>query len=260
VKVSGRGDFQNCNLEEIDMKKVFEIEAQARTDVGKGASRRLRRAGQVPAIVYGAGKDAQALTLNHNEMMTHLKHEAFYSHILALKIDGKKTNVVLKDLHRHPFKPRLLHADFLRVKAGEAITMNVPIHFIGEEECLGVKAGGKIQHTMSSIEIICLPKDLPEYLEIDVSNLEMDQSIHLSEIKLPEGVKIVALEQEGEHDTSVVSVHEIKESKEDLEADAAEAEAAAAAAAEAETAGGEAAEGEAKLEGEEGEAKPEGEE
>ncbi len=229
------------------MSKLFEIQAQARADVGRGASRRLRRAGQVPAIVYGAGKEAAAVTLDHNEMMTHLKKEAFYSHILALKIDGKKEDVVLKDLHRHPFKPRLLHADFLRVKAGEALTMNVPLHFLGEEACPGVKAGGKIIHAMTSVEIVCMPKDLPEYIDIDVSKLEMDGVVHLSEIKLPEGVKIVALEQEGDHDTAVISVHEVKESKEDLEADAAEAEAAASAAAES----GEApAEGEAAAEGE----------
>ena len=239
------------------MKKVFEVQAQTRTDVGRGASRRLRRDGQLPAIVYGAGKDVASITLDHNEMMTHLKHEAFYSHILALKVDGKKENVVLKDLHRHPFKPRLLHADFLRVKAGEALTMKVPLHFLGEEACLGVKAGGKISHAMTSIEVVCMPKDLPEFINVDVSALEMDAAIHLSEIKLPEGVKIVALEQEGDHDTAIVSVHEIKESKEDLEADAAEAEAAAAAAAEDEApAEGDAAEGEAK---DDGEAKPEGE-
>ncbi len=232
------------------MKKAFEIQAQARADVGKGASRRLRRAGLVPAIVYGAGEDAQSLTLNHNEMMTHLKHEAFYSHILSLKVDGKKQDVVLKDLHRHPFKPRLIHADFLRVKANEELVMKVPLHFLGEEECPGVKAGGKVSHVMSSIEISCLPKDLPEYIEIDVSALNLDESIHLSEIKLPQGVKIVALEQEGDHDTAVVAVYELKESKEDLEADLAEAQAAASTTPEASADAGEAkpAEGEEKSE------------
>jgi len=207
------------------MTELYLIDAQARADVGRGASRRLRHADGVPGIIYGADKEPVSLTLSHNEMMKQLKHESFYSHILTINIDGKKEQAVLKALQRHPVKPRLLHVDFLRVKAGEALHMKIPMHFVGEENCPGVKAGGLITHLITSVEISCLPKDLPEYIEVDVSALELDATIHLFDIKLPKGVTLVHNDEE--HNQPIISVHVPRESKEDLEADAAEAALAA---------------------------------
>jgi large subunit ribosomal protein L25 len=204
------------------MNHVYEIEAQKRLDAGRGASRRLRHADQIPAIVYGAGQEATSLTLSHKEVMRHLAHEAFYSHILTLKIDGKKEDVVLKDVQRHPVKVRVLHMDFLRVKADEPITLHVPLHFIGEDKSPAAKKDGKFTHAMTNVEVKCLPRDLPEYIEVNVSGLDIDEAIHLSQLTLPKGVTLPELDLGDSHDRSVVSVHVIKEAQEDLEADAAE--------------------------------------
>lgn len=228
------------------MSNEFEISAESRADVGKGASRRLRRENKVPAIVYGANKEAESLVLDQFDVNKHLSTEAFYSHILTLKVGGKKQKVVLKAVQRHPYKPQTLHMDFLRIKASEAIHMTIPLHFINEAECPGVKAGGTVSHMITSLEITCLPKDLPEFVELDLANLGLDESIHLSEIKLPEGVKLTHADKE--HDQSVVNCHVIQESKEDVEADEAEAALAEAQHAVAE----------AESEAEETEVKPEG--
>ena len=208
----------------------FDVAAEKRTDVGKGASRRLRRTGKIPGIVYGGDDSAMMITLPHNEMVHHLEHEAFYSHILNLTIDGKKQKVVLKDLQRHVYKPEVLHVDFQRVSDKEKLTMNVPIHFKNEEKCAGVKAGGVISHVMSELEIQCLPKDLPEFIEIDMLEVELGSSIHLGEIALPEGVEIYALTHGGDASQSVVSVHqpkvteEVEETEEAAPEDAGDAE------------------------------------
>lgn len=204
------------------MNHVYEIEAQQRSDVGRGASRRLRHANKVPAIVYGADIAAVSLTLEHKEVMKHLEHESFYSHILSLKIDGKKQDVVLKDVQRHPFKARILHMDFLRVKANEPITLHVPLHFINEADSPAARDGGVFTHVMTNVEVKCLPRDLPEFIEVDVSGLAIDEAIHLSQLKLPNGVTIPELDLGESHDRSVVSAHVVREAKEDLEADAAE--------------------------------------
>lgn len=204
------------------MNHVYEIQAQVRLDAGRGASRRLRHASQVPAIVYGADMPAQSLTLEHKEVMKHLEHEGFYSHVLNLIIDGKKQDVVLKDVQRHPFKPRVIHMDFLRVKANEAITLHVPLHFLGEANSPAAKEGGIFTHAMTNVEVKCLPRDLPEFIEVDVSGLAIDEAIHLSQLKLPKGVTLPELDLGETHDRSVVSAHVIREAKEDLEADAAE--------------------------------------
>ncbi len=185
----------------------FNVNAESRTDVGKGASRRLRRAGKVPGIVYGGSDDAVMITLPHNEIFHHLEHEAFYSHILDLSIDGKKEKVVLKDLQRHVYKPEVLHVDFLRIKAGEKLSMTVPIHYVNEEKCVGAKAGGVISHVMSELDIQCLPKDLPEYIEIDLLEVELGTTIHLGDLQLPEGVEIYALAHGGDASQPVVSVN-----------------------------------------------------
>ncbi|OUR89919.1 50S ribosomal protein L25/general stress protein Ctc, partial [Methylophaga sp. 42_8_T64] len=200
------------------MKNLFEVQAELRTDEGKGASRRLRHAGKLPAIVYGGENAPVALTLDHNKFLRHLAEESFYAHILTLNVDGKEQQVVLKDLQRHPASDvRIMHADFLRVDANHAVIMTVPLHFIGEDEAPGVKEGGKVNHLFSDIEVSCLPQDLPEFVEVDVSALDMDESLHLSEIVLPEGVVLTALSHgqkedlaEGErsaYDQAFVSIH-----------------------------------------------------
>lgn len=186
----------------------FELEAETRADVGKGASRRLRHANKVPAVVYGANETPVALTLNHDKVVTALSHEAFYSHILTLKVGTKQEKVILKDIQRHPAKPRINHMDFLRIRADQKLEMRVPIHFLNEEEAPGVKEGGIITHNMTDIEVSCLPDNLPEYIEIDLGSLGMDETIHLADVKVPKGVEFTAMEQDGEtHNLPVVSIH-----------------------------------------------------
>lgn len=212
------------------MSKVsFELNANPRSTHGRAHARRLRYEGKVPAIIYGAGTPPQVVELDHNEIMHALGHEAFYSHILTVNVDGKSQQVVLKHLQRHPFKPRIQHVDFLRVKAKEKITMQVPVHFLGEEKAPGVdKEGGVISKLMNEIEIRCLPANLPEYIAVDVSQLHKNESIHLSQVKLPSGVELT-VELDEEHDPAIVSIHEPKVSMEQLEAEEAEeAEAKAA--------------------------------
>ncbi len=187
----------------------FELDATLRTDMGKGASRRLRRTGVMPGILYGGGKEPVSLNLSHNEMMKHLKHESFYSHVLTLKVNGQAEKAVLKDLQRHPYHPTLLHADFQRVSETEKLHMHIPLHFLNESICVGVKqGGGTISKQMMEIEILCLAKDLPEFIEVDLTNVQLGHTIHLSDLKLPEGVELVALSHgDSEHDLPVVSVH-----------------------------------------------------
>lgn len=187
-------------------KQSFELDAVVRHDMGKGASRRLRRDEKVPGVVYGGGKDAVSLTFEHNKASKALENEAFYSHILTLKIAGAAERVILKDVQRHPYKPRLLHLDFQRVRADEKLHMHVPLHFKGGELAPGVKdAGGLISHIMSDVEISCLPDNLPEYLELDLSDMQLNQIKHLSDIPLPKGVEIISLTHG--NDKPVASVH-----------------------------------------------------
>lgn len=186
----------------------FTLIANAREDMGKGASRRLRHAGLVPGIVYGGKKEApQMITLVHKDLVKSLENEAFFAHIIELDINGKKQDVIIKDLQRHPAKNSVVHADFLRVVKGAKLTVNVPLHFINEETCHGVKMqGGRVSHAMTELEITCLPKDLPEFLEVDLKDLESGHSLHISDIKLPKGVESVALSHGPEHDLPVASV------------------------------------------------------
>jgi large subunit ribosomal protein L25 len=219
---------------EKKMKNLFEVQAELRTDLGKGASRRLRHAGSVPAIVYGSDEAPISITVEHNKFLRHLAEDAFYSHILTLNVDGKKQQVVLKDLQRHPASDvKIMHADFLRVSANHALTMNIPLHFSGEDVAPGVKTGGLVSHLMSEVEVSCLPKDLPEFINIDVSKLDMDESIHLSELVLPAGVTLIALShnqdeelEEGErssYDQAVVSIHAPRGPAADVEDEAEDA-------------------------------------
>ncbi|ACL71625.1 50S ribosomal protein L25/general stress protein Ctc [Thioalkalivibrio sulfidiphilus] len=189
------------------MSVNFELQAEPRADQGKGASRRLRRAGKVPAILYGEGKDPQPITLDHNAVMLNLEHEAFYSHILSVKLGGKAEKAILRDVQRHPCKPIILHLDLLRVSEDHAIRVHVPLHFTNEESCVGVKTGGgMVSHQMVEVEVECLPKHLPEFIEVDVASLNVGDSLHLSQISLPEGVSIVALSHGPDHDLPVVSI------------------------------------------------------
>ena len=186
----------------------FELTAEPREDVGRGASRRLRRTGKVPGIIYGSNKSPTAISLNHDDVIHHLEQEAFYSHILTVSIGKEKQKVVLKDLQRHPYKAQLLHIDLQRISESEKLTMRVPIHFLNEDKCVGVKqSGGVISHIMSEIEISCLPKDLPEFIEIDLANLDVGDAIHLGDLQLPEGVASYALEHGGDATAPIVSVH-----------------------------------------------------
>jgi len=189
------------------MASSFELNAEIRQDKGKGASRRLRRDNKVPAVLYGAGQDAVSLTLQHNIMMQNLENEAFYSHILTVNVDGKVEKAVLKDLQRHPFKPSLIHVDLQRIDENEKLRMHVPVHFMGEDVAPGVKAGGVISHLANDVEISCLPKNLPEFIEADLSALNVDEALHLSDLKLPEGVELIALTHGEGHDLSVASIH-----------------------------------------------------
>jgi large subunit ribosomal protein L25 len=184
----------------------FEISADARELKGKGASRRLRRTGFIPGILYGAGKDPVNIQLEHNSVVKHTEVEAFYSHILTLQLPSGDERVVLKDMQRHPYRELILHMDFLRVDESEKLAMRVPLHFVNEEACAGVKAGGVVSHVLTELDILCLPRDLPEYIEIDVGGLDLGDSIHLSDVSVPSGVEIAVLVHGGDDAQSVVSV------------------------------------------------------
>ena len=201
----------------------FELVAELREDQGKGASRRLRHANKVPGIIYGAGKDPVAISVVHHDLWNHLQHEAFYSHVLTIKIGKKTEKGILKDLQRHPAKAQLLHFDILRVKAGEKLKTKVPLHFLNEETSPGVKAGGVVSHNVTELEIECLPKNLPEYIEVDAAELELGHAIHLSQLTLPEGVEMVLHgELDEAHDQPVVSINEPKKVVEEEPVEAAD--------------------------------------
>ncbi|MFQ5659218.1 MAG: 50S ribosomal protein L25/general stress protein Ctc [Gammaproteobacteria bacterium] len=186
----------------------FELNAELRKDVGKGASRRLRRTGTIPGIIYGTDKETTHITLDQAALKHRLEYEAFYSHILTVKVGNVREKVVLKDLQRHPFKPHIMHIDFQRIDEKEKLTMRIPLHFINESKCIGVKEqGGVISHVMSEIEITCLPRHLPEYIEVDMVEREVGDTIHLGDLSLPEGVEINALLHGGDPTRSVASVH-----------------------------------------------------
>ncbi len=199
------------------------IVAEFRENQGKGASRRLRHEGKVPAIIYGGHREAVALSLSQNELLHASEHESFYSSIIEIKVGSDITQqAVVRDMQRHPYKPIIMHVDFMRVTADEKLTIAVPVHFIGEEKSPAGKASGVvIQHLMTEIEIEALPKDLPEYLSVDLSSMEAGDSIMLSDVTLPEGVSIPALESGEEHDTAIAHAVHVKESQgsdEDMEA------------------------------------------
>lgn len=191
------------------MSNEFSLAVEARSDLGKGASRRLRRLeNKVPGIIYGAGKEPQSICFLAKEINKAVENEAFYSHILTLSIDGKEEQVVLKDLQRHPAKNNVTHADFLRVDSTHKIQMVVPLHFINEDKCAGVKnEGGVIAHQVSEVLVSCLAQNLPEYIEVDMADATVGTTLHLSDIQVPQGVELVELSHGEDHNLPVVSVH-----------------------------------------------------
>jgi large subunit ribosomal protein L25 len=197
------------------MTDAFVVNAEVRTDKGKGASRRLRRLENlVPAIIYGGNKEPVSLTLKHNEIIKSLESEAFYSHILTVNVAGKEESAILKDLQRHPAREEIMHVDFLRVSKNQPINVHVPLHFTNEEACVGVKMeGGAISHQCSDVEITCLPGDLPEFIEVDMTEVHVETIIHLSDLVLPKGVTIAALQHGEDHDLPVAAVHKPKGEK-----------------------------------------------
>ena len=186
---------------------IFELEAESRSDMGKGASRRLRRDGKVPAIMYGAEVDPQSITLVHSEIIKRLAHEGFYSHILTVNVDGKSTKAVLRDMQRHPAKPIIMHMDFQRVDENKAIHVNVPLHFVGADVAPGVKAGGMVSHELIGVDLAVLPAHLPEFIEVDISAMNIGDALHLSDLALPETGVLVELGRGEGHDLPVVSIH-----------------------------------------------------
>lgn len=228
----------------------FELNCSVRTDLGKGASRRLRRLdNNIPAVLYGGDKDPIALTIAHKDIARATENEAFFAHIITLKIGNKKEQAVIKALQRHPARAIILHADFLRVSATHAIIVKVPIHFLNEETCVGVRlGGGNIIRTMNEIEVSCLPKDLPEYIEVDMLEIDLGESVHLSEITLPEGITSVALSHgEDSIDLSIAIVQAPKGiAEEDEELEGEEGEEAEAAGDDDSSEGGNDASGDSK--------------
>lgn len=210
------------------MAKTHEIAAQARKDEGKGASRRLRRASFVPAVVYGAGQPAESIQIEHNTILLAARHEWFFSSVLDLNVDGKVQKVLVRDWQKHPFKQQMLHMDFQRINENEAIRVNVPIHFLNQEKSPAGKASGVvISHNLNEVEVSCLPKDLPQFIELDLSDLKPGDIVHLSQLKLPADVEIAALHLGADHDVAVVSAVTVQEEVEEAPAaEGAEGEAA----------------------------------
>ena len=185
----------------------FKLDASVRTDLGKGASRRLRREDKLPGIIYGGEEAPVSITLDHNKVNNSADFEAFYSHVLEINLDGKVVEVLVKDMQRHPFKPKITHIDFQRVIAGQDVHTNVPLHFVNEDQSAAAKAGGIAEHHVTEIEVTCLPKNLPEFIEVDMAGVEMGQTLHLSDLTLPAGVSSVELAKNDEaHDLAVVTV------------------------------------------------------
>jgi large subunit ribosomal protein L25 len=210
------------------MKTSFELIAEFREMQGKGASRRLRHEGKVPAILYGGHSEARALTLSHQKLLIMLDNERFYSTILSLKVGDQTQAAILKDVQRHPYKNAIVHVDFQRVEDNQLIRISIPLHFKGEAVSPGVKSqGGIVSHMRNEVEVSCLPKDLPEFIEVDLSGLSLNESIHLSQLSLPAGVELIALAKE---DSAVAAIHSPRaEEPEPIAAAAAEGVPAAAA-------------------------------
>jgi len=188
------------------MSGVFEFMAESRSTVGTSAAKVVRRQGRVPAVIYGGDKAPEMLSLDHNEVLKHLAHEAVYSHVLDVKLSGSTEKAVLKHIQRHPAKPQILHIDFLRVDDAHKLRVHVPLHFKNEDTCVGVKKGGVVTHSMVDVVVSCMPSILPEFIEVDLASVDIGGIVHLSDLVLPPGVEIPELSQGQEHDHPVVQV------------------------------------------------------
>ena len=200
----------------------FEVVAQPRDALGTGASRRLRRMGRVPGVLYGGGKDPAHISVDENRIRKQLENEAFAAHILAVKIEDEESQAVLKSIQRDPATDQVIHMDFQRISASSEIHMRVPLHFVNEDVSAGKKAGGIVTHLLVEVEVGCLPKDLPEYVEVDMAALDIGESVHLSELVLPEGVRLMALAQNPDNDPPIVSVQHPQKLADEGEASAEE--------------------------------------
>ncbi len=219
-------------MSEID----FNLSAQPREETGTSAMRKMRRAGQLPGVVYGAGGDTVPITLSSLEVSRHLEHEAFYSHVLSLKLNGKKEQVILRSVQRHPVRSdMLLHIDLQRISKDAKIRMTVPLHFVGEDMAPGVKEqSGLFSHLMTEVEVSCLPSDLPEFIEVDVSELHIGEPVHLSNLAVPEGLELVELSHGHDHAVVIINVRREQLEGQEVEAEEPEGEEAEEQAAEAE--------------------------
>ena len=218
------------------MATIHEVNAAVRNDEGKGASRRLRHAGMVPAIVYGADKPPRSIQLEHRVVLALSKHEWFFSSVLDLNVEGETEKVLLRDWQKHPYKLQMMHMDFQRIRAGEKLHVTIPLHFIGQDKSPAAKTSGVVvSHNITEIDVACMAEDLPEYIEVDLSGIDQGDMIHLSELNLPAGVEIPDLRHGPEHDLPVVTVHAVKiEIEEPAEGEAEEGVEAAAPGADAE--------------------------
>lgn len=188
------------------MASSFVFNAQSRSRTGSSTARALRRQGKIPAVVYGGHEQPTYISLPRNEVVKNLENEGVYSHILTLNIDGSPQSTVLKDLQRHPSKSNILHMDFQRVSKAEKIRVHVPIHFVGESVSIGVKRGGVVTHNFVDLEVVCLPDDLPEFIEVDLSQVDLGHAVHLTDVKVAPGVELYALVHGGERDLVVASI------------------------------------------------------
>ncbi len=201
----------------------LELNATLREDMGKGASRRLRHANKLPAIVYGVGKDPVSITLLQKDIQYRLPNEEFYSQVLSLNIDGTAEEVLLRDIQHHPYKQEVMHMDFIRIDANKLVHVFSQLHFVGEDVSPGAKTeDGVVNHVIVEVELECLPKDIPQFIEVDLSEMHVGDIIHLSDLKMPEGVSVLELKQGEEHDTAVVGMH-LRKVVEEVEDEAPEA-------------------------------------
>ena len=185
----------------------FEFDAEIRTNTGKGDARRSRRLGKIPAIVYGGGAEPVKLFLTHHRVLKALQNEAVYSHVLTLRFDGKEEKAILKAMERHPSRPIIMHMDFQRINENDTIRVHVPLHFINQDTSLGVKKGGAISHALVEVEVICLPQNLPEFIEVDMAKVDVGGMVHLSDLQVPAGVEIAELTHGTANDRTVASIH-----------------------------------------------------
>ena len=221
-KSPSRREAANTNQGSNQMSKNHEIKAQSRKDEGKGASRRLRRAVYVPAVVYGGDQPPESIQIEHNTILLAAKNEWFFSSVLDLNVDGKVQKVLVRDWQKHPFKQLMMHMDFLRIDENAKLRVNVPLHFLNQETSpAGKMSGVVISHNLTEVEVICLPKDLPAFIDLDLGALEAGDIIHLSQLKLPANVELPALQLSEGHDIPVVTVNMVKESAADAAEDAA---------------------------------------